>query len=341
MLAKTELKEMIRECIKEVLCPIIPKHTLSEILSLMLLSNNCQAEINHKRNTLIRLFTILNLTLNDDFLALYNSQKLQLLYTYIKTLPIQGDTKRRYIRYLKEFIVTAYSIESSHYKLDLLNTLPNFEKTKYIDKHPHLPYTKRQLKKLFNTSNPFFTANPDLYWICLIALYTGSRQNAILTLQYNNIIRKEGIYCIQFISNHPNKHLKNNASERIIPIHKHLIDLGLLTYVNNKKISQNAKPTDFIFNHALTVTGKYNAKYITRKLFKHFYNIKIKKKPNDGYDFHSFRKNLSLLLQQHKIHESYINDIIGWSGKSTMLQYYSNHTLKQIKKQLDKVQYNI
>ena len=96
-----------------------------------------------------------------------------------------------------------------------------------------------------------------------------------------------------------------------------------------------------IFERSITKNNTYNAKYITRTLFKYFKSIKVKKKANDGHDFHSFRKNISLALQKAKVNEAYINDIIGWEGKTTMTQYYSNHTLKQIKKQLDKITYNI
>ena len=37
---------------------------------------------------------------------------------------------------------------------------------------------------------------------------------------------------------------------------------------------------------------------------------------------------------------TYINDIIGWEGKSTMEQSYSNHTLEQIKTEMVKFNYD-
>ena len=342
MLSKIELKEMIRECIEEVLKPTVPAHTISEILNLMLLCNNCPQEIKHKKHIILRLLAVLGLDLNTDYSAFHNSVTITTLSTYIKNLKdIQGDTKRRYIRYVKELMTTANSIEPDHYKSHLINTLPIIQKTKKIERKPHLPFTPRQLKTIFANTNSFFNKHPDLYWICLIALYTGARQNAVLTLQYADIVKKDKIWCFHFIDNHTHKHLKTNATIRYVPIAEKLLQLGLLSYINTKKSITHASNTDFIFERSITKNNTYNAKYITRTLFKYFKSIKVKKKANDGHDFHSFRKNISLALQKAKVNEAYINDIIGWEGKTTMTQYYSNHTLKQIKKQLDKITYNI
>ena len=68
--------------------------------------------------------------------------------------------------------------------------------------------------------------------------------------------------------------------------------------------------------------------------------IGVKAKTNDGLDFHSFRKNASLVMQDAGISPSYINDIIGWEGQSTMEQSYSNHTLAQIKDAMSKFSYD-
>lgn len=111
MLTKTKIKTMINECIQEALSP--NNYTLSEILSLMLLSNNKQSVINNKRNTLIKLFTANNLTLNNHFSDLYNLHRLNALYTYIKTLSLSSNTKKKYINYLNEFIITANSIHTN------------------------------------------------------------------------------------------------------------------------------------------------------------------------------------------------------------------------------------
>ena len=52
------------------------------------------------------------------------------------------------------------------------------------------------------------------------------------------------------------------------------------------------------------------------------------------------RENASVAMQDAGIIPTYINDIIGWEGKNTMEQSYSNHTLAQIKKEMSKFNYD-
>ena len=80
--------------------------------------------------------------------------------------------------------------------------------------------------------------------------------------------------------------------------------------------------------------------YGRAKCLKTVWQIKVKTGNNDGFDFHSFRKNLSIALQDSGVGATYINDIIGWEGKTTMEQSYSNHTLAQIKAEMHKFSYN-
>ena len=62
---------------------------------------------------------------------------------------------------------------------------------------------------MFNPKHDYFQKNPDAFWACMIALFTGARINAAITLQYKDILVKDGIPCIQFCSDHKIKQLKN------------------------------------------------------------------------------------------------------------------------------------
>lgn len=73
------------------------------------------------------------------------------------------------------------------------------------------------------------------FWICMIALFTGARLNVATTLQYGDVFEKDKLKCLYFRSNHAIKHLKTDASERIVPIHKQLLDLGFWDYVDRRK----------------------------------------------------------------------------------------------------------
>lgn len=65
------------------------------------------------------------------------------------------------------------------------------------------------------------------YWIPLIAAYTGARREEIAGLQVEDIQLHDGIWCFKFEEN-AERTVKTDASDRLVPIHPHLIDLGIL-----------------------------------------------------------------------------------------------------------------
>ncbi len=209
-----------------------------------------------------------------------------------------------------------------------------------LRKKPYLPYSNAQLLEIFNPKYDYFKKNPDAFFACLIALFTGSGANASITLQYDDVIQKDGIDCIQFIENHPIKHLKNEASERIVPIHQQLLDVGFVDYVRRRQKRLDTRGSDFIFPKCQSKNGTYNNKYVSRVILSFITTIGVKSNTKDQHDFHSFRKNASVAMQDAGIIPTYINDIIGWEGKNTMEQSYSNHTLAQIKKEMSKFNYD-
>ena len=273
-----------------------PKHTLKEILDIMLLrANNKEDEKTRKRNFLSSVFDSVNLNLESDYLDFYKPDIIsKISESIVNKTGVKNDNRRQKLRYITEFVNCACNVEPDFYKNNLILNLPKITKTKKSDRKPHLPYSEEQLKEIFDTKYKFFDENPDVFWICMIALFTGLRRNASMTLQYGDVLVKDAMYCIYFNENHPIKHLKTDASERIVPIHKQLLDLGFVDYVERKKYRGGKLDTDFIFPQCQTKNGTFDTRYILRNLSKFLFQLGIKKSNNDGKDFHSFRNNLSL-----------------------------------------------
>lgn len=84
------------------------------------------------------------------------------------------------------------------------------------------------------------------FWVPLILSYTGARRAEISGLLIDDIDYVEGIPCFHIRSN-VYRGIKGEASEveksRIIPVHPHLIELGLLNHANSKPSS----PTGLLF----------------------------------------------------------------------------------------------
>ena len=319
-----------------------PSRKISEVLDMMLLkANNCDDEKRRKKNTITKLLQAVGISLDDDYAKFHNADTISAISkVVVDQADAKGDYKRKQLRYIKELATCGSNIDSDFYKLSVINNLPNVEKTKKSEKKPHQPYSNEQLLEMFNPKYTYFKKHPDAFWVCMIALFTGARANSAITLQYDDVIEKDGIWCINFTENHPIKHLKNEASERIVPIHPQLLDLGFVDYVKRRQTALSAKGTDFIFPKCQTKNGTYNSRYTVRVILNFLQEIGVKSGTKDSYDFHSFRKNASIAMQNAGIIATFINDIIGWEGKTTMEQSYSNHTLQQIKTEMSKFNYN-
>lgn len=322
---------------------LTPSYTIAEMLDKMLFrANNCTAEKNRKRNLLTQMIKGVGLKLEDSYSALHQEKVLRDIYEtqIIARTDVKGDNKNKWRRYLVELVTCACNTEPDHFKINVIANLPRPAKTKKSEKNPHLPYTEAELLNIFDPKHKFFQKNPDAFWVCMLGLFTGARTNAAMTPQFDDIIKKDGFDCIYYRENNPIKQFKNQATERIVPLHKQLLDMGFLDYVARKKSKQKAKGTDFIFPKCKTKKGTFNNHYMGRNLFEFFKEIGVKSSTKDAHDFHSFRKNASIRLQDAGVGSTYINDIIGWEGKGTMEQSYSNHTLTQIKEQMDRFSYD-
>lgn len=324
--------------------PIQPKptknYTIREILEAMLRKLS-KPQGDRKFHIIQKNLAKIGMSIDTDYMDFYKLEVIQNLGDVIgKNDKINGDSKRKHVRYIKELITCANRLNPDVYQITLLDFLPDFEETSKFEKNPHEPYSDEQLLKMFDPTNEFFKKNPDQFWACMVALFTGSRLNAVITLQYGDIIQKDGIDCIQFIKNHKLKKLKNNASQRIVPIPKQLLDMGFVQYFQNQKQKLKKTDSDFIFPKCQTKNGTFNGKFVGRRLFQFLTEIGIREANGKKLDFHSFRKNASLRLQSVVQIQSFINDIIGWEGTNTMEKSYSNHTIPQIKEQADKLKYD-
>jgi len=71
-----------------------------------------------------------------------------------------------------------------------------------------------------------------LYWLPILAAYTGARREELAALTLSDFGCEDGIHYIDMVEN-VNRGLKNFSSVRKIPIHARLIELGFLEHVKN------------------------------------------------------------------------------------------------------------
>ena len=296
-------------------------------------------ETGRKYSVICRYTSAIGLTLNSKYSELHNEKSLlQIVRAINERLDIKGDQRARHMRWITDFVKFAVFAYPDMYKTDVLIGLPAIKRTPKSARRPHTPYSDAQLKSIFAPKRRFFRKYPDLFWGCMIALFTGSRKNAVFTLQYKDIVQRDGIWCINFVSDYPGiKILKNENSERVVPIHSALIKMGFLDYVRRKR---HKLPTDFIFPHVCLTPRGVLSSHMTRRFFLFLEQIGVRDESMGRYDFHSFRKNANITMERCGIIRSYIDKIIGWQSRgSEGERSYSNYTIKQLSDQLELLRY--
>ena len=143
-----------------------------------------------------------------------------------------------------------------------------------------LPYEASEARKIFEivTSIKQSGKSPssrieasELYYVTMIAAYSGMRIKEITQLHKEDIVLKDGIYCFN-INTNDGKTTKTKNSIRFVPIHSKLIDLGLLEYVNSKKNGNIFKVSNKDFSEIFR--SQIQRKFIDKDSKKTFYSFR-------------------------------------------------------------------
>ncbi|GAA4024740.1 hypothetical protein GCM10022212_22970 [Actimicrobium antarcticum] len=98
------------------------------------------------------------------------------------------------------------------------------------------PFEDDDLTRIFDPAlRTHHSDDPHKFWGPLIALFSGARVNEIAQLYIENIQQIGAVWVIKFTDDHDDQRLKNAASKRVVPLHRKLIELGFLEYVEDVK----------------------------------------------------------------------------------------------------------
>jgi integrase len=146
------------------------------------------------------------------------------------------------------------------------------------------------------------------FWLPLIALFTGMRIEEIAQLRCRDIRQVDGVWVMDVNCSDGNR-LKNQNSQRLIPIHSELLSIGLLDHVK-KTIAFGHERLWPEFKRG--TYGSYSAGY--SKWFSHY---KIRTGIADPKKtFHSFRHTFIDQLKQLDVPDGKIQELVGHANHS-------------------------
>jgi integrase len=132
-----------------------------------------------------------------------------------------------------------------------------------------------------------------VFWIPLIAAYTGGRREELAQLYVEDIHRHEGgTWFIRIIDDRPDKSVKTDSSRREVPIHDDLIALGLLTLV------QGREPETRVFPQLVKVSDGFAG--IVSKAWRPI-TQRCGVYQEGRHPLHAFRHSFKSLAREHGI----------------------------------------
>lgn len=149
------------------------------------------------------------------------------------------------------------------------------------------------------------------FWVPLIALFSGMRMNEICQLHVADIHRLDGVDCF-FVTEGPSdadngKRLKTAASERFIPIHPQLVEIGFLSFVEQRRAAGAVR----LFSELQkSSTGYYSDPF--SKWFRRF--LERAGAAREKTCFHSFRHCYRDALREARIEHEVALALGGWSS---------------------------
>lgn len=139
------------------------------------------------------------------------------------------------------------------------------------------------------------------FWIPMIAMHSGMRREEICQLHAGDVREIGGIWCFD-VNDAKGKSLKTKSSDRLIPVHSRLIDLGLLEAI---MASDSDGGNLWGFKQWKGTWGKQFGNWWSI----YFNRQKVTQDPLKV--FHSFRHTVADILKQKGILESVVAGLLG------------------------------
>ena len=202
------------------------------------------------------------------------------------------------------------------------NARPAFtrEDVRALFRHPVWTGCKSRARRMLPGST---IIQDGLYWVPLIGAYTGARREEIAGLAVSDVVKAEEdggwVLHIRFTES---RRIKNEASVRRVPLHPHLIELGLLDHIEARRrmkdrdLFPDLKPSNPKDTYGDGIDDNFR---------------KIRQAQlgpdSEGKVFHSFRHYvIDQLKRDRDLKKEEIKDIVGHAGEDETDERYGSVT---------------
>lgn len=160
------------------------------------------------------------------------------------------------------------------------------------------PFTPEDLRLLFFEALPFDRRRPHDAWLPLLGLFTGCREGELCQLKTDDVREVDEVWCFDILTQPQEgdgRLVKGRSSQRLVPLHPALIEVGFLEFVARVRLSGK--------KDLFAVDPHYYSQRFTK--------IKSKVIQSNKKVFHSFRHTLDNTLKQADVPKDKRDSITG------------------------------
>jgi len=255
---------------------------------------------------------------------------------------------------LKNIIVNISSFlkwcnDNLYFSVDYSGIFKEISKKRKSNNEYRSVFSSSDITKLFNTDeyqSAGFLGYSFRYWLPILGLYTGARLNELCQLHVKDIYYQNGIYIISVNDNESDKSIKNQHSQRIIPVHSKLVELGFIEFVGYVKQQNKERlfpqlTQDSYGSYTRKMSRFFNDDYQGHKGFIDYAGIE-KQSDAGKKDFHSFQHTFINAAKQLRLNERIVKEVCGYSSNDiTFDTYGKNYSLESKKNEIDKITFDV
>lgn len=184
---------------------------------------------------------------------------------------------------------------------------------------------------------PFKPKDEELFWAPLIAIFTGMRMEEILQLRTDDFGIDDGIPYVLVDISDEGQGTKAPSSKRSIPLHKYLLDIGLLHLVEERRNAGLKR----LFTHIRR--GKNKNTYAENFSKKFAYYLRANGLKEPGLDFHGLRTDFQTRLTRARVPEHARKAMMGHAQSDVTHGHYyrDGDTIQMVRDDINKIEIDV
>lgn len=202
------------------------------------------------------------------------------------------------------------------------------------DEYEVRAFTDDELTAVMDAARALWGADGEMTWLVRIAALTGARLEELSQMARANVVEVNGVLCFMIDrgkfeeDGKPfRRQIKNDASERIVPVHSQLLEAGFLKFAKGASVR--------LFPSFKRSAGRYghNPSKAFHRLLRDQLGLTDRR-----VRFHSLRHTMITALHKARVHPTYVNAIVGHErAKGAAGGYIGDMDAAGLRDELEKV----